>query len=105
MQDMADNDPEKFQQYKRIASEAGVDIAGKSYNSGLAAYPGDPDAWIKDDNDTKAIAKIKGFKTTTEDGLLKLQIPMDMREQPNKQLLKRPRIHKPVVKLRKSRPR
>lgn len=105
MQQMSDEDPDKFDQYKRQADLAGVDITGKSYNSGLAAYPGDPDAWIKDDNDTKAIAKLKGFKTSKEDGLLKLTVPMDMTQQSNRQLLAKPRLTKPTVVQRRNKER
>lgn len=101
VKDMAENDPDKFDKYKRQADAAGVSIAGKSYVSGLAAYPGDPDAWVKDDSDIKAIARQKGFVTSKDDGLLKVTVPIDRSKQSNRQLLEKPRNTKPVVKHRR----
>lgn len=102
MKEMAEGDPDKFDQYKRQAQAAGVDITGKSYSSGLAAYPGDPDAWIKDDNDIKALARQKGYHVGKEDGLIKVQVPLDPREKSHKQLLRKPRNTRPVVKHRRN---
>lgn len=99
---MAETDPDKFDQYKRQAAAAGVDITGKGYNSGIAAYPGDPDAWVKDDSDIKAIARKKGFATTKEDGLLKVLVPLKQSEKSHRQLLRKPRNFKPVVKNRRN---
>lgn len=100
LREMAENDPDKFDQYKRQAAAAGVDIAGKTYNSGLAAYPGDPDGWVKDDNDIKSIARMKGIHVTKEDGELKLEIPIPAGESPAVNMLKRKRLFKPVRKKR-----
>lgn len=101
IQDMHDNDPDKFDQYNRQARAAGVDISGKTYCSGLAAYPGDPDGWVKDDSDIKAIAKEKGILVSKEDGLLKLTNPIPAGVSPGEHMLKRKRIHKPVMKKRR----
>lgn len=100
LREMAENDPDKFDQYKRQAAAAGVDISGKTYNSGLAAYPGDPDGWVRDDNDIKSIAKMKGIHVTKEDGELKLEIPIPAGESPAVNMLKRKRLFKPVRKKR-----
>jgi hypothetical protein len=102
VQQMAENDPDKFDQYKRQANAAGVSISGKSYESGLAAYPGDPDAWVKDNSDIKALAKQKGCFTSTDDGLLKISVPLDPTKQTNRQLLARARNTKPVVRKRRN---
>lgn len=100
IQDMHDNDPDKFDQYRRQARAAGVDISGKSYCSGLAAYPGDPDGWVKDDTDIKAIAKEKGLLVSKEDGLLKLTNPIPAGVSPAEAMSKRKRIYKAVRKKR-----
>lgn len=97
VKDMHDNDPDKFDQYKRQAIAAGVDITGKGYSSGIAAYPGDPDAWYKDDHDLKEKAKLKGGHVGKEDGLLKINMPISMKEKSHGQMLKKPRIHKPTM--------
>jgi len=105
VQDMAERDPDKYDQYLRQAKMAGVSIAGKSYESGLAAYPGDPDAWVKDDHDIKQLAKQKGCFTSKEDGLLKISVPLDPREKATKQMLARKRNTKPVSVRRKNKER
>ena len=101
VKDMAENDPDKFDKYKRQADAAGVSITGKDYISGLAAYPGDPDAWVKDDSDIKTIAKKKGFHVGKDDGMVKVTVPIDQRIQSNRQLLEKPRYTKPTVKHRR----
>lgn len=102
IQDMHDTDPDKFDQYQRQAQMAGVSIAGKGYCSGIAAYPGDPDAWYKDDHDLKEKAKLKGGRVGKDDGLLKIEMPLSMKEKTHGQMLKKPRIHKPTVKHRRN---
>lgn len=101
MQEMADNDPDKFDQYKRQAEAAGVDITGKSYQSGFAAYPGDPEGWCGDDNDIAAKARMKGFKVSKEDGILKLGVPMDISKDPREQMMAKKRLTKPAKKRRR----
>lgn len=100
LQEMANNDPDKFDKFVRNAEAAGVDITGKSYCSGLAAYPGDPDGWIVDDHDLKKKAEYKGMIVGKEDGLLKLTNPMPAGVSPKETMLKRKRIAKPVEKKR-----
>ncbi len=100
LQEMSQNDPDKFDQYKRQAQAAGVDISGKTYCSGIAAYPGDPDGWVKDDNDIKTIAKMKGIEVSKEDGLLKLTIPTKAGVSPSEDMLARKRITKATRKKR-----
>jgi hypothetical protein len=100
IQEMAQNDPDKFDKYQRNAAAAGVDITGRHYCSGLAAYPGDPDGWAMDDNDIAAKAKEKGILVGKEDGLLKLTVPVEAGMSPKESMLKRKRIHKPVEKKR-----
>lgn len=100
IQEMAQNDPDKFDKYQRNAATAGVDTSGRSYCSGLAAYPGDPDGWVVDDNDIKAKAKEKGILVSKEDGLLKLTNPIPAGMSPKEAMLKRKRISKPVEKKR-----
>lgn len=102
VKDMAENDPDKYDQYVRQAKAAGVSIAGKGYSSGIAAYPGDPDAWYKDDSDLAAKAKLKGGHVGKEDGLMKIQMPMDPSKKSHRQMLDKPRIHKPTVKHRRN---
>jgi hypothetical protein len=101
IQEMAENDPDKFDQYSRQARAAGVDITGKSYCSGLAAYPGDPDGWAVDDTDIKHKAELKGMIVGKEDGLLKLTNPIPAGMSPSESMLKRKRISKPVMKKRR----
>jgi hypothetical protein len=44
-------------QYKSVADRAGVSTTGKWYCSGLAAYPGDPRAWVSGRSDVLSIAR------------------------------------------------
>ena len=46
----------------KLAEEAGVSTTGKWYCSGLAAYPGDPVAWIDSQADALRIAEDRGLK-------------------------------------------
>lgn len=98
--EMAQNDPDKFDKYQRNARAAGVDITGKSYCSGLAAYPGDPDGWVVDDTDIKKKAEHKGIIVSKEDGLIKLTNPIPAGVSPAEAMMKRKRIAKPVYKKR-----
>lgn len=47
--------------YKEEASAAGVDVKGKVYLSGLAAYPGDPEAWVTGRGDVKRVCEQRGW--------------------------------------------
>jgi hypothetical protein len=42
--------------YRQMARDAGVSTTGKVFKGGLARFPGDPQAWISDMHDAKAIA-------------------------------------------------
>ncbi len=41
--------------YRRIASQHGVNVTGKRYMTQLAAFPGDPRAWVSGVDDVKAV--------------------------------------------------
>jgi len=47
--------------YKREAVRAGVDTTGKTYLSGLARYPGDPQAWVSDTGDVRRVCEGRGW--------------------------------------------
>lgn len=47
--------------YRRQAAEAGVDVKGKTYLGGLAAFPGDPRAWVSDLGDVKKVCEERGW--------------------------------------------
>lgn len=48
--------------YKRQARQAGVDVKGKVYLSGLADYPGDPEAWVSDRSDAQRLVEKRGWE-------------------------------------------
>ena len=56
--------------YKRVAERAGVSTTGKIYCTGVAAYPGDPRAWVSDTSDVLAVARERNL---TVDGIIKHQ--------------------------------
>lgn len=47
--------------YKNEAKEAGVDCKGKVYLSGLAAFPGDPKAWVSGRGDAQRVLEERGW--------------------------------------------
>jgi hypothetical protein len=47
--------------FKRAAKRAGVDTTGAVYVGGLADYPGDPKAWVKDTSDIKRVLKERNW--------------------------------------------
>lgn len=47
--------------YKRQAESQGVDVTGKVYLSGLAAYPGDPRAWVGGRGDVKKLCEERNW--------------------------------------------
>lgn len=47
--------------YARLARESGVDTTGRVYLSGLAAYPGDPRAWVSGRGDVKRVCEERGW--------------------------------------------
>lgn len=65
--------------YKRQAESVGVDVTGKVYLSGLAAYPGDPRAWVSGRGDVQKVCEERGYGC---DGSVKVK----MREQEPKEI-------------------
>jgi len=47
--------------YAQGAKEAGVNTKGKTYLGGLARFPGDPEAWVSDRSDVKAVCAKRGW--------------------------------------------
>lgn len=47
--------------YGRLAEEAGVDVTGAVYKSGLARFPGDPQAWVRDRGDVARLVEARGW--------------------------------------------
>lgn len=47
--------------YKNAAREAGQDPTGKIYLSGLARYPGDPEAWVSGRGDVQRVCEQRGW--------------------------------------------
>ncbi len=47
--------------YLKAAAEAGVSTEGKVYDGRLAAYPGDPQAWISGPDDAKNLVESRGW--------------------------------------------
>lgn len=47
--------------YLQRAREAGVTTEGRVYEPRLAAFPGDPEAWISNQDELKAVAERKGY--------------------------------------------
>ena len=56
--------------YKHIAKQTGTDITGKVYLSGLAAYPGDPRAWVSGRGDVQKVCEERGWDC---DGAVKVK--------------------------------
>lgn len=53
--------PAVREHYLRRAAEAGVTTDGRIYEPRLAAFPGDPEAWISNQDELKAVAERKGY--------------------------------------------
>ena len=49
------------ERYKKQAAVAGVDVKGKVYCSGLAAYAGDPVAWVGSRGDVARVCEERNF--------------------------------------------
>jgi hypothetical protein len=47
--------------YRKKAERAGVSTTGKTYLSALAAFPGDPRAWVSDRGDIKKVCEERGW--------------------------------------------
>jgi hypothetical protein len=53
--------PELGAYYRSVAEGQGVSTTGKTYLSGLAAYPGDPRAWVSGRSDVLAVARERNY--------------------------------------------
>jgi len=62
----------------KIAKEAGINTAGKTYNGQLGKYT-DPDAWVSDTHDIKHVAIKKGMDI---DGMVKVKAYTGPRKKP-----------------------
>lgn len=49
--------------YKEVAEQRGADVTGKVYLSGLAAFPGDPRAWVADRSDAEKVIRERGWSS------------------------------------------
>lgn len=49
--------------YKAQAARAGVDTTGAVYLSGLAAFPGDPKAWVRGRGDAQRVLEERGWSS------------------------------------------
>jgi hypothetical protein len=58
--------------YREVAKEAGVNVTGKKYMSGLASFPGDPRAWVDGRGDVQRIVEERGWAC---DGAVKVEMP------------------------------
>lgn len=47
--------------YLKAAAEAGVSTEGKVYDGRLAAFPGDPQAWISGPDEAKSLVESRGW--------------------------------------------
>lgn len=61
----AGGDPKNMETYTGPARRAGVSITGKSYQSGLARFPGDPRAFVSDLDDARRVAREMGADAPT----------------------------------------
>lgn len=48
--------------FRRRAAAAGVDPTGKFYAAGLAAFPGDPRAWVSGRGDVRRVCEERGYE-------------------------------------------
>lgn len=46
---------------RQVSERAGQDTQGKTYISGLAAYPGDPEAWVSGRGDVQRVCEQRGW--------------------------------------------
>lgn len=66
--DQFEKDPKAGEFYRAKAKAAGVSTKGKWYQHNLAAYPGDPEAWVSGTGDVKRICEKRNIEC---DGLVK----------------------------------
>lgn len=50
-----------YLRYRSVAERGGVSVRGKRYMTGLARFPGDPQAWISDASDVRKICREKNL--------------------------------------------
>lgn len=55
------NHPKLGHYYKGVAESKGISTVGKTYISGLARYPGDPEAWVSGRGDAKNVLEKRGW--------------------------------------------
>src|ERR1700676_3108092 len=48
-------------QFRKQAEAAGVNVQGKVYMGGLAAFPGDPEAWVGGRGDFQKVVEDRGW--------------------------------------------
>lgn len=58
-------------QYRQMAHQGGVDVTGKVYLSGLARFPGDPEAWVNGKGDAQKVLEARGWGAS---GLIKREV-------------------------------
>lgn len=105
MQQLADNDPDRFDQLQRTARRAGVDTTGKMYDDGIASYQGDPDAWVRDDSEARDIMVAKGAVPVKDGRQQKYLVPVKMDgTKPQDQLIARKRVQGKAVSTARRRP-
>lgn len=56
-----EKNPELGDFYRREAEARGADVTGKVYLSGLAAFPGDPRAWVSGRGDVRRLCEDRGW--------------------------------------------
>lgn len=47
--------------YRRVAEQHGQNVKGKVYLSGLAKFPGDPEAWVSGRGDVQKLCETRGW--------------------------------------------
>lgn len=81
------NDPKRGNYYAKVAKKAGVSTTGKVYMPGLAAYPGDPQAWVSDRHDVQKVCEQRGYNC---EGAVKVKSEI-------KQVQEAPRLAEDIV--------
>jgi hypothetical protein len=62
--------PDQGDYYASVAKQHGVNVKGKVYLSGLAAFPGDPRAWVDGRGDAQRLLEERGWAS---DGAVKVK--------------------------------
>jgi hypothetical protein len=53
--------PGVAEEYQRVAAAGGVNTVGKTYLPAIAAFPGDPEAWVSDRHDIARVCEERGW--------------------------------------------